>query len=155
VSSALLGPKIRFLLLSDSCRFVNVETFSDKRTGLSFTIAAGHRQRSHPRVRVPRDSTVFFCPKFETPPTWRASSSYLCPPGTGWPSYTLRRWITFHLLRLAGLRWRYLTASARIQSRTPLRIIPQCCVLIVATLTWCFITSAVEISQARNLNINS
>jgi hypothetical protein len=29
---------------------------SDERTGLSFTIAAGHRQRSHSRVRVPWDS---------------------------------------------------------------------------------------------------
>jgi hypothetical protein len=25
---------------------------------------------------------------FETPPTWRARSPYLYPPGTGWPSYT-------------------------------------------------------------------
>jgi hypothetical protein len=33
---------------------------SDERTGLSFTIAAGPRQRSHSRVRVPRDS----CPCF-------------------------------------------------------------------------------------------
>jgi hypothetical protein len=30
--------------------------FSDERTGLPFTIAAGPRQRSHSRVRVPWDS---------------------------------------------------------------------------------------------------
>jgi hypothetical protein len=29
---------------------------SDERTGLSFTIPAGHRQRSHSRVRVPQGS---------------------------------------------------------------------------------------------------
>jgi hypothetical protein len=34
---------------------------SDERTGLLFTIAAGPRQRSHSRVRVPRD-----CFRFET-----------------------------------------------------------------------------------------
>jgi hypothetical protein len=33
---------------------------SDNRTGLSFTIAAGHRQRSHSRV------TIFYCLRFET-----------------------------------------------------------------------------------------
>jgi hypothetical protein len=31
-------------------------TLSDERTGLSFTIAAGPRQRSHSRVRGPLDS---------------------------------------------------------------------------------------------------
>jgi hypothetical protein len=65
--------------------------FSDERIGLSFTIAAGPRQRSHSRVR---------CLRFEILPTWRARSRYLYPPGTGFP---FRR-----LLRLAGLRWRYL-----------------------------------------------
>jgi hypothetical protein len=33
---------------------------SDERTGLSFTIAAGLRQRSHSRVRVPWDSRPYF-----------------------------------------------------------------------------------------------
>jgi hypothetical protein len=33
---------------------------SDERTGLSFTIAAGPRQRSHFRVRVPYDSWPYF-----------------------------------------------------------------------------------------------
>jgi hypothetical protein len=37
--------------------------------------------------------TIFYCLKFETPPTWRARSSYLYPPGTGWPSYTPKHWI--------------------------------------------------------------
>jgi hypothetical protein len=29
------------------------------------------------------------------PPTWRASSSHLYPPGTGWPSYTPKHWVSF------------------------------------------------------------
>jgi hypothetical protein len=33
---------------------------SDERTGLSFTIAAGPRQRSHFRIRVPWDSWPYF-----------------------------------------------------------------------------------------------
>jgi hypothetical protein len=34
---------------------------SDESTGLSFTIAAGPRQRSLPRVRVPWDSWKYYC----------------------------------------------------------------------------------------------
>jgi hypothetical protein len=39
--------------------------------------------------------TVFYCLRFETPPTWRVKSPCLYPPGTGWPSYTPRRWVHF------------------------------------------------------------
>jgi hypothetical protein len=39
--------------------------------------------------------TISYCLRFETPPTWRARSPYLYPPGTGWPSYTPRHWVTF------------------------------------------------------------
>jgi hypothetical protein len=38
---------------------------------------------------------IFYCLKFETPPTWRARSPYLYPPGIGWPSYTPRHWVPF------------------------------------------------------------
>jgi hypothetical protein len=39
--------------------------------------------------------TIFWCLRFETPPTWRARPSYLYPSGTGWPSYVPRHWVPF------------------------------------------------------------
>jgi hypothetical protein len=39
--------------------------------------------------------TIFYCLKFEAPPTWRARSPYLCSPGTEWPSYIPRHWVPF------------------------------------------------------------
>jgi hypothetical protein len=85
------GAQEQILLLSDSCGFV------DERTGLSYTIAAGLCQRSHSRVRVPRDSWPYFtdrlerilyCIRFETLRTRWARSPCLHPPVTGWLSYT-------------------------------------------------------------------
>jgi hypothetical protein len=68
---------------------------SDERTGLPFTIAAGPRQRSQSRVRVPRDSRPYFIVSDSRPPTWRARSPYLYLPGTGWPSYAPKHWVPF------------------------------------------------------------
>jgi hypothetical protein len=45
--------------------------------------------------RPARLMTIFYCLRFETPPTWRARSPYLYPPVTGWPSYTPRHWAPF------------------------------------------------------------
>jgi hypothetical protein len=39
--------------------------------------------------------TIFYCLKFETPPTCRARSPYLYPPGRGWSSYNPRHWVPF------------------------------------------------------------
>jgi hypothetical protein len=39
--------------------------------------------------------TAFYWLRFETPPIWSARSPYLCPPGTGWPSYTPGPWVPF------------------------------------------------------------
>jgi hypothetical protein len=58
--------------------------------------------------------TIFYSLRFDTPPTWKATSPYLysqeqggpvTPPDTGFP---FRR-----LLRLAALRWKYLTPPPR------------------------------------------
>jgi hypothetical protein len=43
----------------------------------------------------PAGLMTFYCLRFETPPTWRARFPYLYPPGTGWPSYTIRHWVPF------------------------------------------------------------
>jgi hypothetical protein len=40
-------------------------------------------------------TTFLYCLRFETPPTWRARSPYLYPPGTGWPDYTHSHWVPF------------------------------------------------------------
>jgi hypothetical protein len=47
----------------------------------------------------------------------------LCPPGTGWPSYTPGRWVPFsRFLRFTGLRWKYcnlpLLGQLTIRSRS-------------------------------------
>jgi hypothetical protein len=52
---------------------------SDDRTGLLFTTAAGPRQRSHSRVRVPWDSRRYFTVSvsklpFSSPPTTRRAT---------------------------------------------------------------------------------
>jgi hypothetical protein len=73
---------------------------SDERMGLLFTIAAGPRQHSHSRVRVPRDSLSYFI----------VSDSRLPQPGGPGPHIyiTQKQGDPFpRLLRLAGLRWRY------------------------------------------------
>jgi hypothetical protein len=93
VSRPHLGLTTRFLLLSDSCGLLMWGAFYKEIAGLPFTIAAGALQRSHSWVRVPRDSWPYYCPRLETPPTWRARSPYLYPPGTGWPSYIPRHWV--------------------------------------------------------------
>jgi hypothetical protein len=76
---------------------------------LSFTVAAGLRQRSHSQARVPRNSWSYFTvsisrflqpggpsPRIYIP---QEQGGPVTPPSTEFP---------FHrLLRLAGLRWRY------------------------------------------------
>jgi hypothetical protein len=53
--------------------------------------------------------TIFYFLKFEIPPTWRARSPYLYPPGTWWPSYIPKQCIPFYcFLWIAEIQWRYL-----------------------------------------------
>jgi hypothetical protein len=61
------------------------EALSDERTGLSFTIAAGPRQRSHSQVRVPWDSRPYFTVSdsrlpFPSPPTTRRATVEVFDP---------------------------------------------------------------------------
>jgi hypothetical protein len=91
---------------------------------LLFIIAAGPRQRSHSRVRLPRDLWPHFTVSDSGLPQPRdpgrriyipqEQGGPVIPRGTGFP---------FHrLLRLAGLWWRYSNPPARglTTSTTPL-----------------------------------
>jgi hypothetical protein len=42
--------------------------------------------------------TIFYCLEFKAPPTWRARSLYLYPPGIGVLSFTPRHWVPFSSL---------------------------------------------------------
>jgi hypothetical protein len=108
-SSPHLGLKTRFLLLSDSCGFVNVRRpLRQEDRCAVYNCCWSSSAQSFSSPNLPGLITIFHCLRFETPATWRARSPYLYPPGTGWPSYTLRHWVPFHpLLRLARLRRRY------------------------------------------------
>jgi hypothetical protein len=60
---------------------------SDERTGLSFTIAAGPRQRSHSRIRVLWDSWSYFTVSgsrlpFSSPPTTRRAAVEVFDPAS-------------------------------------------------------------------------
>jgi hypothetical protein len=88
--------------------------------GLLFTIAAGSRQRSYSRVRVPRDSLPYFTVSDSRLPQPEGPGPRICipqeqggpviSPGTGFP---FRR-----LLRLAGIRWRYSNPLPRTSQKT-------------------------------------
>jgi hypothetical protein len=58
--------------------------------------------------------TIFYCPRFETPPTWRVTSPYLCPPVTGWPVYTPKHWVLF----VSSYDWRGYGGSIRLRLYT-------------------------------------
>jgi hypothetical protein len=62
--------------------------------GLSFTIAAGPRQRSHSRVRIPRDTRPRFTVSDSRFPQLGGPDPSICiPQEKGWPSYTPRHWV--------------------------------------------------------------
>jgi hypothetical protein len=62
---------------------------SDERTGLSFTTAAGPRQRNHSRVRVPWDSRPYFTVSYSrlplsSPPKTRRATVEVFDPASTW-----------------------------------------------------------------------
>jgi hypothetical protein len=60
VSSPILGPTSDFYYCQTAAGLLMWGALSDERTGLSFTIVAGPRQRSHSQVQVLRDSLSYF-----------------------------------------------------------------------------------------------
>jgi hypothetical protein len=99
-----LGPKTRFLLLSDSCGFVAVWRPLWRQDGsVVYNCCWPLPAKSFSGPSPAGLLTIFYCLKLETPQTWRTRSPHLyheqggplIPPGTGFP---FRR-----LLRLAEL----------------------------------------------------
>jgi hypothetical protein len=86
-----LGPKTRFLLLPDSCRFADVGWPLWRENRSAVYNCCWPRQHSHSRVRVPWDSWPYFMVSDMRLP----QPGGLYPPRTGWPSYTLRHWVPF------------------------------------------------------------
>jgi hypothetical protein len=68
------------------------------------TIASGPCQRNHFGVEVPQNSDHILLSHLKLPPTWRARSLYLYPPGTRWPSYTPGQWVTFNQHRTEAVK---------------------------------------------------
>jgi hypothetical protein len=58
-------------------------------------------QFNHSMARVAQNPQPYFTVSSETPPTSRARFPYLCPPGSGWPSYTPGHWVAFTSPRTA------------------------------------------------------
>jgi hypothetical protein len=104
-----LGPKTRFLLLSDSCGFVDMGRHLWREDGTVVYICCwSSPTQSFSGTSPTGPMTVFYSPRFETPPTWRARSPYLFPLDTGF---------LFHCLWLAELRCRYSNPPPRWDDR--------------------------------------
>jgi hypothetical protein len=104
-----LRPKTRFLLLSDSCGFVDVGRPLWRGDGpVVYNCCWPSPALSFSGASPTGFMAIFCCLRFETPPNWRARSPYIYPSGTRWASYT--RGTGFPSRRLLGLerlRWRY------------------------------------------------
>jgi hypothetical protein len=91
VSSIQLGLTTRFLLLLYSCRFFDVGRSLWRENGFAvYNCCWASPAQSFLSLNPAGLVTIFYSLRFETPPTWRARSPSLYPPGTGWPSYTAR-----------------------------------------------------------------
>jgi hypothetical protein len=86
---------------------------SDERTGLSFTIAVGLSQRRHSRVRVPRNSWLYFTVSdSRLPQLGMPGPRIYIPQEQGVPVISLG--VCFpsnRLLRLARIQWKYSSQS--------------------------------------------
>jgi hypothetical protein len=105
---SILGPRSHFCYCQTVAGLLLWGVFSDERTGLSFKTAAGPRQCSHSRGRIPRNSSSYFTVlgSRPPPPDLKCQISVIMPPGTGWPSYIPKHWFPFSS-PLTTRRWRY------------------------------------------------
>jgi hypothetical protein len=81
------GAHDHIFITARKLRFFMWGAVSDDRTGLSFTISASLRQRSHSRVRVPWDSHPYFTISdsglpFSSPPTTRRDTVEVFDPAS-------------------------------------------------------------------------
>jgi hypothetical protein len=91
-----MGPKTRFLLLSDNCGFVHVGRPLRREDGsVVYNCCWASPAQSFSGWSSTGLMTIIYCLRLKTVPTWRARSPYLYPPVTGWPSYTPRHWVPF------------------------------------------------------------
>jgi hypothetical protein len=93
ISSPHLGRMTRFLLLSDTCGFVNMGRPLWREDGCLLQLLLSSPAQSFSGPSPAGLMTSFYCLRFETPPTWSTRSLYLYPPGTGWPGYNPRHWV--------------------------------------------------------------
>jgi hypothetical protein len=110
-----VGPKTRFLLLSDTCGFVYMVRPLWREDGsVVRNCCCSSPAQSFSGPSPAELTTIFYCLRFEIPPTWRVMPGpYLfissrnrvaqLHPSSGFPFR--------HLLRLAGLRRRYSNKS--------------------------------------------
>jgi hypothetical protein len=115
-----------------------------ERMGLSFTVGAGSRQRSHSRGPSPTGLvTIILLSHTRGSPNLKDQVPIFISPGTGWPSYIPPcSGFPFHrLLRLAGLRWRYThppprafctgyKSSPYLTGNTLCHLATRCCLLV-------------------------
>jgi hypothetical protein len=98
LSSTHLGTKTRFLLLSDCSGFVNAGRPLSREGGyVVYNCCWPSPAQSFSDPHSTGPMTIFYSLRFETPPTWRARSAYLYPPGTRWPSYIPRHLVPLSL----------------------------------------------------------
>jgi hypothetical protein len=96
VSSSHLGPKARFLFLPDSCGFVDVvRPLWQEKGSVVYNCCWSSPAQSFLGLNPTGLRIIFYCVRFETPPTWRARSPYLYRPETQWSSYTPRQRVAF------------------------------------------------------------
>jgi hypothetical protein len=100
MSSTHLGPNTRYLLLSESFGFVDDGRPLWREDGSDVYNCCWTSPAQSLSGPIPAGlMTTFYCLRFETPPNLEGQVPVFIPPGTGFPFR--------HLLRLAGLQWRY------------------------------------------------